>query len=620
MINLGLKTILQEGGEIDNRYVLIAGGTYDNEFFFENVLNKFGGLFTGRVITNDFTLDNKQMISITVGGVANNNKLTTQGYVDSKDQDLRNYVDNHYFSKPEINVKIDGINDVIDGLADNIESVADSVTALSATVALCASTAAMIAALATKADKSDVYDKGDIDDMVEDLEDSIRTKANASSVYTKTEVNNLVNVKANAADVYTKTQVNNLIDGKANISDVYTKTDINGFLLLKANISDIYTKNEIDAALILKANAADVYTKTETNNLLTLKADTSDVYTKAQVYTKTEVDTALNLKADKATTYTKTEVDAMIGGVVPTADNVGKKYPGSINGEIFNDYTYNEASGDYAHAEGYHTTATGDASHASGNETYADQTAQTAVGQYNTKYNTDCLFVVGNGTSDQARRDALTVYKDDGTYINNYYRYNTPNNYYVNCCWLPLGHFTPFYVTGTLRISSNINGQEAGYYETDCIAHGFQEPDENITVFTNIRTTDPIAITRNNWTCICQLSWGDASLGGIFYFTTTNLSGYNNYYCGDWEALSLNTSLSNPYNHYNYNGSMIYYHDTSNVVNNVLYKPYFFNQNGSGWGWEQNTEQFIISINNLFIKSWPSWFRTIGKYNSGRPE
>lgn len=617
MINLGLKTILQEGGEIDNRYVLIAGGTYDNEFFFENVLNKFGGLFTGRIITNDFTLDNKQVTTITIAGITNNDKLTSQGYVDSKvdskAQEVKNYVDNHYFSKPEINVKIDGINDLIDDVADDITAVADSVTALSATVALCASTAAMMAALATKADKSEVYDKGDIDDMIEDLEDTIRTKANASNVYTKNEVNNMVNGKANAADVYTKTQVNNLVDGKANISDVYTKTDINGFLLLKANISDVYTKNEIDAALILKANAADVYTKTETNNLLTLKADTSDVYTKTQVYTKTEVDTALNLKADKATTYTKTEVDAMIGGVVPTADNVGKKYPGSINGEIFNDYTYNEASGDYAHAEGYHTTATGDASHASGNETYADQTAQTAIGQYNTKNNSNCLFVVGNGTSDQARRDAFTVYKDYGTQINNYYRYNT-SNYYQSCCWLPLGHFTPFYVTGTLRISGNQNGQEVGYYNVDCIAHGFQEPDENITVFTNIRTISTVVITRNLWTCISQLSWGDASHDEIFYFTTTNASGYNNYYCGNWEALSLNPNLVSPYQHYNYRGSMIYLSDGSNNVNNVQYKPYFFNQNGSEWSWGQTSEQFDISINNLFIKSWPSYFRKIGKY------
>lgn len=443
---------------------MVAGGTYDNEFFFENVLNKFGGLFTGRVITNDFTLDNKQMISITVGGIANNNKLTTQGYVDSKAQDLRDYVDNHYFTKPEINVKIDGINDVIDGLTDNIEAVADSVTALSATVALCATSTAMAIALATKADKSDVYDKDDIDDMMEE-------KADVSSVYTKSQVNNMVNGKANAADVYTKTEVNNLVSGKANASDVYTKNEVNGFLLLKANISDVYTKNEIDAALILKANVADVYTKTETNNLLTLKADTSDVYTKTQVYTKTEVDTALNLKADKATTYTKTEVDAMIGGVVPTTDSVGKKYPGSTGGEIFNDYTNNEASGNYSHAEGYNAVATGNyshaegwytnatgnyshaegtssatgegshaegissiatgrASHAGGEGTYADQTTQTAIGTFNTPHNSNCLFVVGNGTSDQVRCDAFAVYNNGQLKVNNNYNLYFGNIYF----------------------------------------------------------------------------------------------------------------------------------------------------------------------------------------------
>ena len=50
---------------------------------------------------------------------------------------------------------------------------------------------------------------------------------------------------------------------------------------------------------------------------------------------------------------------------------VGKTYPGSINGEIFNDYTLNIASGDYSHAEGYNTRATNEKSHAEGGDTEA---------------------------------------------------------------------------------------------------------------------------------------------------------------------------------------------------------------------------------------------------------
>lgn len=57
-------------------------------------------------------------------------------------------------------------------------------------------------------------------------------KADATSVYTKTETDGLLNAKANSADVYTKTEVDDIADGleeeigkKANAADVYTKTE-----------------------------------------------------------------------------------------------------------------------------------------------------------------------------------------------------------------------------------------------------------------------------------------------------------------------------------------------------------------------------------------------------------
>lgn len=57
-------------------------------------------------------------------------------------------------------------------------------------------------------------------------------KADATSVYTKTETDGLLNAKANSADVYTKTEVDDIVDGleeeigkKANAADVYTKTE-----------------------------------------------------------------------------------------------------------------------------------------------------------------------------------------------------------------------------------------------------------------------------------------------------------------------------------------------------------------------------------------------------------
>lgn len=85
----------------------------------------------------------------------------------------------------------------------------------------------------------------------------------------------------------------------------------------------------------------------------------------------------------------------------------------------------NMASGKYSHAEGERTLAKGNWSHtegygckakhhythAGGCGTVADQQYQTAVGVYNTRNNTNNLFVVGNGygDSDDVRSDAFAV-------------------------------------------------------------------------------------------------------------------------------------------------------------------------------------------------------------------
>ncbi len=69
---------------------------------------------------------------------------------------------------------------------------------------------------------------------------------------------------------------------------------------------------------------------------------------------------------------------------------------------------YSEASGDLAHAEGYFATASNIASHASGKY----NKAMTAGGNYGTQVGD--VFVIGNGTSDTAKSNALRVtYKGD---------------------------------------------------------------------------------------------------------------------------------------------------------------------------------------------------------------
>ena len=69
-----------------------------------------------------------------------------------------------------------------------------------------------------------------------------------------------------------------------------------------------------------------------------------------------------------------------------------------INGEIFNDYQDNIASGDYSHAEGYYTSASGDYSHAegcfttaSGDYSHAEGSNTTASGDYSHAEGSGCL-------------------------------------------------------------------------------------------------------------------------------------------------------------------------------------------------------------------------------------
>jgi hypothetical protein len=78
--------------------------------------------------------------------------------------------------------------------------------------------------------------------------------------------------------------VNGELAKKANASQVYTKTQVNQIADTKAD------KNSVTAGLDQKANKSDVYTKAEANAGLATKANTADVYTKAETYSRTEVD------------------------------------------------------------------------------------------------------------------------------------------------------------------------------------------------------------------------------------------------------------------------------------------------------------------------------------------
>lgn len=68
-----------------------------------------------------------------------------------------------------------------------------------------------------------------------------------------------------------------------------------------------------------------------------------------------------------------------------------------------------QAGGECSHTEGRATSASGNSAHAQNIGTRASGDAQTAIGMWNKYYYTDIAFVIGNGTADDARSDALTV-------------------------------------------------------------------------------------------------------------------------------------------------------------------------------------------------------------------
>lgn len=67
------------------------------------------------------------------------------------------------------------------------------------------------------------------------------------------------------------------------------------------------------------------------------------------------------------------------------------------------------ARGNFSHSEGEGTIASGDGSHASGFYTEANEDNQTVIGKFNDFTIQNKVFVVGNGRSDNARSNALTV-------------------------------------------------------------------------------------------------------------------------------------------------------------------------------------------------------------------
>ncbi|KAA6368164.1 MAG: hypothetical protein EZS28_036308, partial [Streblomastix strix] len=190
----------------------------------------------------------------------------------------------------------------------------------------------------------DVYTKPEVNELLNekadktDLEDYYSKSETYArdEVYSKNETNTLFDQKVNEAalddyytkfETYIKFEVYNITETdqklglkveKIDFNEYFSKSEDDAMLLLKADkidLIDSYAKSEDDVLQLLnnsKANLIDSQTKTEINQKLELKADKTDLI---ESYTISEDQAMLLLKVNKTyliSSYYKSEDDAML--------------------------------------------------------------------------------------------------------------------------------------------------------------------------------------------------------------------------------------------------------------------------------------------------------------------
>ena len=138
---------------------------------------------------------------------------------------------------------------------------------------------------------------GELSKTVSDIDDNVVKLTDAHNELLK-EHNNLVEDVKGFNDAYNKfTDVTNTeLDKKADIDDVEDA------LSRKANASDVYTKTESDSKLDVKADKTELAIKADKTELVA-KADKTELANKADknsVYSKSETDNKFALKADNS--------------------------------------------------------------------------------------------------------------------------------------------------------------------------------------------------------------------------------------------------------------------------------------------------------------------------------
>lgn len=223
-------------------------------------------------------------------------------------------------------------------------------------------------------------------------------------------------------NVYAEVIDNRVTDGYATIVQSYPF-----WYVTSSNEFDLYLTASTVTGVVFNNGSADT---TIPSSGYTLTVDGSRYYVIVQwsyLSTNGTVKITYKTASDAAKSFTfgsRLDGDSAVKGPMSFAEGRNVEASGPVSHAEGYD---THAVGTYAHAEGRSTTATGWASHAEGNQTVASgdrahaggygtvaaANNQTAIGRFNKiddpTDGIDKAFIVGNGTSDSNRSNALTV-------------------------------------------------------------------------------------------------------------------------------------------------------------------------------------------------------------------
>lgn len=238
------------------------------------------------------------------------------------------------------------------------KQVDDAFSSRDATIATKADKATVDAEI-SKIDFTPYAKTADVTAQINAVSDEIATKVGADYSYSKAQLDEkLLALSTDTNGKVSADQVTALIADKANKADVDKSFKaVNDTLATKADQATTYSKTDVDKLLSAKDDTTDVDAKIKTvtdlantkasqNSLNKLsqavdtKADKSDTYTKAEVDSKVtdakntaqaSTDHLNIVKADKSNTYTKAEVDSRVNEAKSTAQSSDNQIWGAVN-------------------------------------------------------------------------------------------------------------------------------------------------------------------------------------------------------------------------------------------------------------------------------------------------